>query len=915
MRPRRLLIVGTACVLALAVWVSRGVLAVADSAAWPRRVGLLPPPWFPIIVGTLLGVCLLRAKRIALLPLLIPAVLVLPWLPFTVPSAALIWTGRVIVWVWIATALALAVAAWPSSWSGAAVVRWVREPSRGSLVALGLAFVIYCAGARLVSDVIPGGDEPHYLVITQSLLRDGDLQIENNHRQGDYRAYFPGELRPDFLRRGTNGQIYSVHAPGLPALVLPAFAIAGYPGVVVFLAFLSALGTWLVWRAGYRLTGSPGAAWFGWASVALSTPFFFHAFTVYPDATGAVVIMAAITALLSFEAGASFGGAEAPPHGSGGSVMCGPGGNEGAEWATWRWILLGGALGLLPWLHTRYAGVAAVLGACLGLRLLGHRAYAKLAALLLLPALGAAAWFGSFYAIYGEFSPAAPYNHYTQSQLSNIPRGLPALLFDQQFGVLPNAPVYALALAGLVPLFRLRRRFAGEMVLLLVSYLLLVAAFHMWWGGWSAPARFMVPVLLMLGVPAAVVWSRAQAAGRAVAIAALTVTGLVTGTMTLMESGTLIFNVRDGFARWLEWATPVVDLPRALPSFFRDTPGVALASSAVWVVALALAALVLRVVARRVPAGGVSVRARLALATPATFAAAVMVAASICWAMSGVGGATPTTSELALLRAYDPGTRPIGVQSRPLRRLPAEQVPGRLALAVSERRPAAPDGPLMTLDDVPAGVYRLSPPAATAAQGTIELLIGRSREPIERWVFDPASGGGEHELRLPVGVNSVTITGDALARRSMPRIALEPVAVVPVSARLTPMRAARAARYNGMTAFSFGVQAYLEGPGLWVRGGVPVPLAFTGQPSAPVVRLLLRNCPVANRVTLQRRGQADVLALQPGEERVVELPADPTNGGVFVVVQTEHGYRPADVDAASRDLRYLGVWIQAVPVR
>jgi hypothetical protein len=55
--------------------------------------------------------------------------------------------------------------------------------------------------------------EPHYLIITQSLLNDGDLKIENNHAQEDFRSYFGGRLRPDFLRRGQDGD-YSIHAPG-----------------------------------------------------------------------------------------------------------------------------------------------------------------------------------------------------------------------------------------------------------------------------------------------------------------------------------------------------------------------------------------------------------------------------------------------------------------------------------------------------------------------------------------------------------------------------------------------------------------------------------------------------------------------------------------------------------------------------
>ena len=81
-----------------------------------------------------------------------------------------------------------------------------------------------------MSPRIPGGDEPHYLIITQSLLTDGDLRIEDNHRRREYAAYVDGELKPDYLRRGRDGAIYSIHAPGVSALVLPAFALAGYPG-------------------------------------------------------------------------------------------------------------------------------------------------------------------------------------------------------------------------------------------------------------------------------------------------------------------------------------------------------------------------------------------------------------------------------------------------------------------------------------------------------------------------------------------------------------------------------------------------------------------------------------------------------------------------------------------------------------
>ena len=117
------------------------------------------------------------------------------------------------------------------------------DPKRAPVLAAVAAAALYLAAAWAVSPQLPAGDEPHYLVITQSLLLDHDLKIENNHRRGDYHAYYGGDLRPDYLKRGTDDEIYSIHAPGLSVAVIPAFALFGYPGVIVFLALLSAAAT------------------------------------------------------------------------------------------------------------------------------------------------------------------------------------------------------------------------------------------------------------------------------------------------------------------------------------------------------------------------------------------------------------------------------------------------------------------------------------------------------------------------------------------------------------------------------------------------------------------------------------------------------------------------------------------------
>ena len=69
-----------------------------------------------------------------------------------------------------------------------------------------------------------------------------------------------------------------------------------------------------------------------------------------------------------------------------------------------------------------------------------------------------------FQSIYGTWDPRAPYGHATDMRWARIPHGLAGLLLDQQFGLLPNAPIYLLALGGFVALWRRDRRLTAELL-------------------------------------------------------------------------------------------------------------------------------------------------------------------------------------------------------------------------------------------------------------------------------------------------------------------------------------------------------------------------------------------------------------------------------------------------------------------
>ena len=133
-----------------------------------------------------------------------------------------------------------------------------------SLTTLTVAVGIATAAAagvgawRLTHTVLfPSGDEPHYLVIAQSLWRDGDLAIENNHTRGDYTEYFGRQLDPHYIARGQDGAIYSIHPIGMPLLITPVMAVGGYPLVVAFFILMAATAAAVAWRWTVATTGAP----------------------------------------------------------------------------------------------------------------------------------------------------------------------------------------------------------------------------------------------------------------------------------------------------------------------------------------------------------------------------------------------------------------------------------------------------------------------------------------------------------------------------------------------------------------------------------------------------------------------------------------------------------------------------------
>jgi hypothetical protein len=815
-----------------------------------------------------------------------PAILAtLPWWPLPVPSIALIWTGPL---AWLAIGFALfaavcaAVAARPRDSTTVAFSPRSATVTAG-LTTLAASLVI----AWVLAPRLPGGDEPHYLIITESLIRDGDLRIENNHNRRDYASFFGGTLaRPDYIQTGVDGQIYSIHAPGLPVLVLPLYRAFGYRGAQATVLLCVALAGALIWRIGWRATGDTRAAWFAWASIVLCTTFLVQSVTIFPDGPGMLAVAAGVWLFVRL-----------------GQTRV----------ATAKVVGVSALLAALPWLHTRFAVLAAALGPLAVWQLLRERdvplaaRWTRILGFAAVPFMSAVGWFGYFWTIYGTPNPAAPYGTSSaDTSWTFVPGGVLGLLFDQQFGLLVYAPVLA---GSLVAMARCREWAKDRSTMLLgaaaFAYLMAVGSYWMFWAGIPAPpARFITALLPVLVVPQALVWARASAEARLGWGGLLAISLALSAVVLGVDRGELAWNTRDAHARWLDWAGPVVALARGWPSFFwRLTPQVATSE---WPFALHVAVAI--VIWTTAALGAVAVLRRVRderLQVPVvtlTFALALMIFIQAGWWLTGVSGLNAARSQVDLLRAAARGASLFEIGAFEVGRV--KLTDARLELRPDLSRLAEiANVEWARFDVLPAGSYDVSVFTHRPAHGRLVLRAGRASEPLRTVEIQPLSEQ-TFNLVLPVDLTGVSFVPDQVLKIVGGEVRLRPHPSKPVVAGA----ARAAARYQAGDFFFLDDRALLEEGGFWVAGAATTEFVVATDPRARTMDLRLGNGAALNAIAISAGAFTESRTLQPFEASVVTLPVG-ANGVTRVRLTSPAGFRPSD-DGKSRDSRYLGVMVR-----
>ena len=328
------------------------------------------------------------------------------------------------------------------------------------------------------------GDEPHYLMIAESLRADGDFDLRNNYEGDAGAAFGAASLQPGPHARVTpRGRLLSVHDVGAPILLVPVYAVARslsqlpsdtvlrrmrmnrglftYSIVSFAIICLSTFAAAITIRALEHAGAPTSIAAIVVAIAWLAPPVLSHAFLVFPEPFAMFVTACAV--------GCAY---------------------RQRDWA-WRDSAVLLALGLLPWLHRKFVLYVAALVIVIAwrrasnLRVLARSRQAILVALFALPILLLVWW------TWHEWGNVAGGMAAERVPLSvaALMEGLPATIVDRENGVIWWAPVYVLLPAG----FWLRRRELWPWLLPIVA-LVVPGAAHQWWAGFSPAARFLVPL-------------------------------------------------------------------------------------------------------------------------------------------------------------------------------------------------------------------------------------------------------------------------------------------------------------------------------------------------------------------------------------------------------------------------------------
>ncbi|HEY7625148.1 MAG TPA: hypothetical protein VIA63_09005, partial [Candidatus Limnocylindria bacterium] len=136
-------------------------------------------------------------------------------------------------------------------------------------------------------------DEPHYLIIVQSIVFDRDLDLANDYAGQRYFEFYPEPLR-EIHGIHVGDAIYSIRDMGMPLLAVIPYALAGRTGVLALMCLFGALLAAQLYLLLRDLAFDRRVAFFAVAATVFVHPFLTYTTQIYPDLIAAVMFVTVV---------------------------------------------------------------------------------------------------------------------------------------------------------------------------------------------------------------------------------------------------------------------------------------------------------------------------------------------------------------------------------------------------------------------------------------------------------------------------------------------------------------------------------------------------------------------------------------------------------------------------------------------
>jgi hypothetical protein len=418
-----------------------------------------------------------------------------------------------------------------------------RAATIATAIAAALAVFAVLLFCRWHNPQIYSGDEPHYLVVTRSLIVDGDVDVKNDYLDRRYLEFYKGRLAPHvntsiFTRASPHW--YSMHGVGLSAVLVPAFWAGGAHGARVAMVVIAAIVLVLTFLWARRFTGEVRYAAVATGVLGFSPVFLGLEGRIFPDLVAAALLLGALLLL------------------------------ELPERRSRHLLLLGILVGVSPWFHFKNAlpfGTIALIAFVQIVR--GSRGSERIRRVLALGVPAVVSLVGYELSIldwYGSWSPTRMVLPGNSLFALSAPRGLAAVSFDAARGLFTNAPALMLILGGLPVWLRLFRGPVLRLVLVLGPAILLESTFSDWSGAYAPMARYPLE-FVPAAIPAiALLLREAPAAARVLALGVAGVQWVLAAAFVWLRPPWSVAGGRSSFFATLDrHHGPPLD--HAMPSF------------------------------------------------------------------------------------------------------------------------------------------------------------------------------------------------------------------------------------------------------------------------------------------------------------------------------------------------------------